>query len=163
MSDWRMRGLLTLVAVAAASTVMATTAAHAEVTVNESVPLDLAVFVPCANDGAGEIVVLNGDLHVLASFQINENNVSGKTHFQPQGVSGVGLATGDRYQGTGVTQGEFKSSLQNGQANSTSVNNFRIIGSGRGNNFLVHSTFHFTISAQGELTALADNFTVECR
>ena len=98
--------------------------------VNESIDLNLVVFVPCANRGAGELVDLNGPLHVLITTTINGNKVSGKTHFQPQGLSGVGLDTGDTYRATGVTQDYFKGSFKNGQASFTFVNNFRIIGQG---------------------------------
>src|SRR5947207_5146267 len=98
--------------------------ANAAVTVNESNDILVSVFVPCAAGGAGEIVDLNGPLHTLVTFTINGNNVSGKFHFQPQGISGVGENTGDKYQATGVTQQTFKASLQNGQTNLTFVNNF---------------------------------------
>ncbi len=70
----------------------------------------------------------------------------------PQGISGVGLDTGDKYQGAGVTQDHFKGSFNNGQFNQTFVNNFRIIGQGPGNNFLVHENFRLTINANGEVT-----------
>ena len=43
------------------------------------------------------------------------------------------------------------------------MNNFRIIGQGPGNNFLVHETFHVTINANGVVTATVDNFSVECK
>src|SRR5437867_1149011 len=89
--------------------------------VNQTQPFD--VFVPCANGGAGEDVSGTVDLHVLMTFTINDNNVSGKYHFQPQGSDLVGSVTGDVYQATGVTQETFKSSLQNGQFTDTFVNN----------------------------------------
>jgi hypothetical protein len=142
---------------------MGTAPARAEVTDNESIPFAISVFVPCANGGAGEIVDVSGDLHVLLTFTVNGNNVSGKEHFQPQGVSGTGETTGDKYQATGVTQSQFKTSLQNGQAEMTFINNFRIIGQGPGNNFLVHETFHITINANGVQTAFVDNFSVDCK
>jgi hypothetical protein len=43
------------------------------------------------------------------------------------------------------------------------VNNFRIIGQGPGNNYLVHEVFHVTINANGEVTAYVDNFSIECK
>jgi hypothetical protein len=138
-------------------------AANAAVQVNDTTNINLTVFIPCAAGGAGEIVDLAGPLHTLISFTINGNNVSGKFHFQPQGISGTGETTGDKYQATGVTQETFKNSLQNGQANFTFVNNFRIIGAGQGNNFLVHETMHITINANGTLTVFHDNFTVDCK
>ena len=137
--------------------------AQAEVAFNDSIDINLLAFVPCANGGAGELVALEGPLHILTSFTINGNNVSGFFHFQPQGISGTGETTGAKYQATGVTQESFKNSLQMGQANETFVNNFRIIGQGPGNNFLVHETLHFTINADGTVTVFHDNFSIDCK
>ena len=137
--------------------------ANAAVQVNDTTDISLTVFIPCAAGGAGEIVDLFGPLHTLVSFTINGNNVSGHFHFQPQGISGTGETTGAKYQATGITQQSFKTSLQNGQANLTYVNNFRIIGQGPGNNFLVHETLHITINADGTLTVFHDNFSVDCK
>lgn len=137
--------------------------ANAAVQVNDKTQIGLIVFVPCAAGGAGELVDLSGPLHTLITFTINGNNVSGFYHFQPQGISGFGETTGVKYQATGVTQQSFKNSFQNGQANFTYVNNFRIIGQGTGNNYLVHETLHYTINANGTMTVYHDNFSVECR
>ena len=126
------------------------------------IPISIGVFVPCANGGAGEFVLLSGNLHSLFHFTddgaggfhaMNENN--------PQGISGTGTITGDKYQGTGVTLSHFNTSGL--PFNQTFVNNFRIIGQGTDNNYLVHQTFHITVNANGQLTALVDNFSVECR
>jgi hypothetical protein len=130
---------------------------------NEIIPIVLEVFIPCAAGGAGEIVVLSGDLHVLFHGTINGNRFVMKAHFQPQGISGVGLTTGDKYQATGVTQETFGGSFVNGQFSDTFVNNFRIIGQGPGNNFLIHETFHVTVNANGEVTVVHVNFTVDCK
>jgi len=137
--------------------------AQAVVLINDSFDVNLLVFVPCANGGAGELVFLEGPLHVLISITINGNNVSGDTHFQPQGVSGTGQSTGDAYNATGVTQDHFKGSFNNGQFNETFVNNFRIIGQGPGNNFTVHENFHLTVNANGDVTSVHDNFSVDCK
>ena len=139
------------------------TPAFAAVQENDTTNINLTVFVPCAAGGAGEIVDLSGPLHTLVSATVNNNKASGYFHFQPQGISSVGETTGAKYQATGVTEQSFKSSLQNGQANLTFVNNFRIIGQGPGNNFLVHETLHFTINADGTLTVFHDNFSVDCK
>jgi hypothetical protein len=137
--------------------------ANAAKQVNDVTDIDLPVFIPCAAGGAGELVDLSGPLHTLITFTINGNNVSGKTHFQPQGISGTGETTGDKYQATGVTQESFTGSFQNGQFSDTFVNNFRIIGQGPGNNFLVHETFHITVNANGTLTVFHDNFSADCK
>lgn len=137
--------------------------ANAAVQVNDKTDISLSVFIPCAAGGAGEVVDLSGPLHTLLSFTMNGNNVSGYFHFQPQGISGTGETSGEKYQATGVTRESFKSSLIKGEANSTYVNNFRIIGQGPGDNFLVHETLHFTVNANGTATVFHDNFSVACK
>ena len=128
---------------------------------NLQIPFELFVYVPCAAGGLGEDVYLSGTLHLLfrTTFD-NQGGYHSTFHYQPQGISGVGLLTGDRYQATGETQG-----TDNGRVGyeSTFVNNFKIIGQGSGNNFLIHENIHYTITANGEITAFVDNFSVECR
>jgi len=143
--------------------VFVATSANAAVQVNTTTDISLQVFVPCAAGGAGEIVDLSGPLHVLMSFTINGNNVSGVQHFQPQGISGTGETTGAKYQATGVTSTTFQMSLQNGQASETFINRFDIIGQGPGNNFRVHETAHITFNAAGTVTVNFDDFSVECK
>ena len=138
-------------------------AARAEVIQNVRVPIALPLFVPCANGGAGEIVDFSGDLHIVFEFTINGNNVTGKSHNQPQGIRGIGRITGDRYGAVGVTQDTFKGSLQNGQYTETLVNNFRLIAPGPGNNTEIHENAHVTINANGDVTVLIDNFSAECK
>jgi len=137
--------------------------ANAAVQENDTTAISLSVFIPCAAGGAGEVVDLSSPLHTLISFTINSNNVSGYFHLQPQGISGIGESTGAKYHATGVTAESFKNSLQNGQANLTFVNNFRIIGQGPGNNYLVHETMHVKINADGTITVFHDNFSVDCK
>jgi hypothetical protein len=155
-----MRKACVFLAAISAALALGVQAAQSEVVFNESFPIAITVFVPCADGGAGELVVLEGDLHVLLTITENANHLSVKSHSQPQGISGIGLSTGDKYQGTGVTQDHFTIGL--GET-FTFVNNFRIIGQGPGNNFLVHETFHVTINANGVVTAVVDNFSVECK
>ena len=133
------------------------------ITSNEKIVVDFSVFIPCANGGVGEDVLLSGFLHATSTTTINGNNVHAKFHFQPQGIEGVGLITGDKYQSTGVTQDEFKGSFVNGQYEETYINNFRIIGKGNGNNYLLHETFHVTINANGVITVYTDKIESDCK
>jgi len=138
--------------------------ANAAKQVNDMSDINLTVFVPCAAGGAGELVDLSGRLHTMIHFTINGNNVSGVSHFQPQGISGTGETTGDKYQATGMTKdSSFKLSFQNGQANQTFVNNFRIIGQGPGNNLLIHEVAHITFNANGTVAVSYDNFSADCK
>jgi len=121
-------------------------------------PFAFDVFVPCANNGAGEVVTLVGTLHEVFHIVFDANGrVHFKIHDQPQSVSGIGQTSGAKYQGTGVTQ------QQAGTNPFTFVNNFRIIGQGPGNNFLVHQLFHVTVNANGNVTAFVDRASFECR
>ena len=124
---------------------------------------DITTFVPCANGGAGELVQAVGRLHQVFTLVINANgSLTVKGHFQPQGLTGVGLTTGDKYQATGVTQqiDHFGAGFP---IISTFINNFRFIGAGPGNNLLFHEESHVTINANGVITALVDHISLECR
>ncbi len=119
-------------------------------------------FVPCANNGAGEDVVFEGDIHVLITSTVDSGGAARfRVHSQPQGLAGVGQYTGDKYQASGVTQ-ETEVFGQSG-AEATFVNNFHLIGQGPGNNFTVHQLTHVTVNASGEITASTDHFTTSCK
>lgn len=130
-------------------------------TSNEKQPLDEIVFVPCANNGTGENVHLTGTIHILIHTVLNKNNFTTKYHFQPQGISGTGEITGDKYHGSGVTQEEVKGSLKNGKYIDTYINNFKIVR--HGTNYKIHVNTHITVNATGETTATVDNFTSDCK
>jgi hypothetical protein len=136
--------------------------AQADVVVNESVDFTgFTIFVPCAAGGAGETVVFTGQLHELITFNMNAaGGVSGLMHFQPQGLTGIGMTTGLKYQGTGATTTSLSGNV--GQQ-MTFVNNFRIIGQGPGNNLLVHENSHVTIDANGNVTASFDDLSIDCK
>jgi hypothetical protein len=147
------------------SLMLATTvqASASTVTTSTTFPISLTVFVPCgAAGGLGEFVALSGNLHDLFTMTIDGN---GGIHLDvsdnPQGVSGVGLTTGNKYQGTGVTR-FGTSSTAGGTSEFTFLNNFRIIGSGPGNNLMVHEDFHVTVNPDGTVTSYHDNFSITC-
>jgi hypothetical protein len=131
-------------------------------TTSEVIPFVQIILVDCANGGLGELVLVEGDLHVVTHVTINGNNVSTKSHFQPQGAKGTGLTTGDTYNAVGVTQDQSKGSLNNGQLETTQINNFRLIGPGPDNNLQVHQNVHTTVNANGDVTSTVDNTSVDC-
>src|SRR5437763_69376 len=62
---------------------------------NDSVLINLFVYVQCANGGAGEYVTLSGSLHVSYFITIDKSGgLHVNMHFQAQGISGYGLTTG---------------------------------------------------------------------
>ena len=132
------------------------------ITTNDFVPFAQIAFVPCANGGAGELVLIQGTLHIQQHITINNNRATIKSHFQPQGAGGTGLTTGDTYNAVGVTQEVDTLALTGGASEFTFINNFRLIGQGPGNNLQVHQTIHVTINADGTVTSVVDNTSVEC-
>ena len=132
-------------------------------TTNVNVPFQFVTLVPCAADGAGEVILLEGVLHTLTHFTVNDAGTAVyKSHFQPQRLQGYGLVTGDRYQGTGATQTISVEHVGGFPFTSSSNNNFRFLGQGRGNNFLVHVVQHITVNAQGNVTAEVAYSRVTC-
>lgn len=128
-------------------------------TSNTQVPILIAVSIPCAN----EIAVLGGDLHILFHTTIDEGGGTHlEVHFNPQGVSGVGLTSGNKYQGTGVTRYDLNTSGPP-PFEFVSVNNFNITGQGPGNNMLMHFNTRVSIDANGTSTATVSNFKAECK
>ena len=132
------------------------------ITTNDFVPFAQVVFVPCANGGAGEVVLISGTLHIQQHITINDNRANVKIHFQPQGATGVGLTTGDTYNAVGVTQEQDSIPITNGAFEFTFINNFRIIGPGPDNNLQVHQTVHTTVNANGDVTSTVDNTSIDC-
>jgi hypothetical protein len=132
------------------------------ITTNDFVPFAQINFVPCANGGAGELVQIQGTLHIQQHITINDNRATIKSHFQPQGAGGTGLTTGDTYNAVGVTQEVDTLALTAGATEFTFVNNFRLIGQGPDNNLQVHQLVHVTINANGTVTNVIDNSSVEC-
>jgi hypothetical protein len=125
-----------------------------------SFPININVFVPCAAGGAGEVVDLSGDLHVVFNVTVASNgSFHAISSANPQGVSGTGETTGAKYQGTGVTHSNFNGNVG---FETSFVNNFRIIGQGPDNNLLVHENFHITVHPDGTVTGFVDNFSVVC-
>ena len=165
-SDVRAKGqmakrLLAVLTLATIGIVATATAAQAEVTTNEQVPLAFAGFVPCANGGAGEILSGTIEVHNLITATVNDNNTSDRFQFQPHGTM-VGAITGDVYRVTGITQGTSAESLQNEHYTLTYVNNFQLIGPGPGNNLLVHETAHITRNGD-DVIVQHDTLTIDCR
>lgn len=126
--------------------------------------VDFAVWIPCALDGAGEIVYLNGYLHIVTHTTIDSaGNVHVSAHFQPQKMKGYGETSGDKYNGNGVTRWNYKFGGVNFPLTIyNEVHNFKIIGQGPGNNYRIHINLHMTINANGETTASVDNTKVDC-
>ena len=129
-----------------------------------SFPFDEVVFVPCANGGAGEYVELSGSLNfVFHDIFDSSGGLHVQVHSNLQGVSGTGATTGTKYQASQSESDGFNVSVDDAPFESTSVASFNIVGQGRGNNFVLHESAHFTVNANGDVTAQHDHFSVDCK
>jgi hypothetical protein len=136
--------------------------------ISEKVPWNSAAFVPCANGGAGEVVIMTGTLHVVTNIVVDGN---GCTHIvqqvNPMKASGVGQTTGDKYQVTGMghaTRKDYTTCEETCEVFTKHVDNYRVIGPGKGNNFTVHQ-FHeekFNICTE-EFTLISSKLKIECK
>ena len=152
------QGLLA-VAAAFAMILAATSGASAAVQEQLRVPVAGDVF----EDICGHTLIhTDGHLHIVISFTINDNRVSGFGHFNPQGAKIVD-ETGQVYNGTGVGQYRFNEPLENGAVSITNIDSFKLIATGGATSFRVQATIHTTINANGEVTASVENMSVTCR
>ena len=150
-----------LLALATAAIVVAASAAQAEVTTNETQSLAFAGYVPCANDGTGEILSGEVEAHNLVASTTNDNKDRSQFQFQVRG-SMVGAITGDTYRVSGVTRGASQESFENGRYSLTYVNNFHLIGPGPGNDLLAHEIAH-VIEVGDDVVVQHDSLSIDCR
>ena len=125
-------------------------------------PVDRTVFIPCANGGLGESVVLTGDIEALFHVTENKNTFVASRTFRPRGVVGVGLITGDTYKGTGMTRDNFIF-RKDTATTVTFLNIFHIVGQGPDNNFLVFQVLDVNTTPEGEINVTANNIRTECQ
>jgi hypothetical protein len=110
--------------------------------------------------GCGEMIQLSGSLlATLHATDLGDGRFVSTFHFNPQGVTGVGLTSGATYQGTGVTRGTVTLTVG---STTTTVNSFKLIGAGRTPNYLETDVMHLTVNAQGVVTASIDRSSITC-
>ena len=121
------------------------------ITINENTvsPVAGSILVACAAGGAGELVDFTGNFHYIYSFT---ESSGGPVRYMmtalAQNVVGIGQVTGDSYVLSG---GYIENGVLSMGETLTTLNGFRVIGQGVGNNFIAHTVSHHTINANGEL------------
>jgi hypothetical protein len=149
-----MKRLLVFMLVAAGLAVPVS--AHAAA-ITQTVPFD-TVVIACN----GDPIHLTGSLLLVST--VNTTPSGGfmvSSHFQPQGISGVNLRTGAKFIGTGVTRDIVIVSPAGG-ITETFVNQFRVQATAGGESFVVTQLVHFTVNANGTVTAVVDQFSTSC-
>ena len=135
----------------------ASAAAETITILNERFLVDIEV-VPCA--GAEEIIRLSGYVHSL--LRVTSDGAGGFHvigHHNYSNVSGIS-STGVKYQAVGIRRTNV-----NGKVGMqfNIIDKFTVIGQGPDNNSVFYETFHFTVNANGTITASHDDFRMECK
>jgi hypothetical protein len=131
-------------------------------TVRIRVPLDGNTWNPCALENTGEYVALDGTVQEVWHTVIDGNGGAHvSAHLNIQGGSGVGLTSGKKYRFSAT--GLMNQSVKVGETYSY-LFEWRVVGPGHGNNYFIREEHgHYTVNANGEVTAVFDRFHEECR
>ena len=160
-----MKALITLALMAALAVLVPTSVQAEAATTNVvySYPVEFTTFVGCINGGAGEWLSLSGSVQFV---QVSTTDASGAQHLQEltiqQGISGVGLASGDQYRTVGAHRSGFNAAYGGSPSEIDVINSYHLIRVGDGLLLAVHETLHVTRSATGEVTAHVENFSIVC-
>lgn len=134
----------------------AATAEAVTTTTNENIDWNRYVYIPCA----GEWVHFEGTLHVMTHVITNEEGTRINTHYNPKGITGVGLTNGVTYHAVGITKNNILYSDEKNTYNY--VNNFKIISEGSAENYKIHVNSMLVIE-NGTVTSYHENYKVTCK
>jgi hypothetical protein len=127
-------------------------------TTNLELPLSTTLENPCA----GELIDFTGTMHlVIQTVATPAGTFKATIHSNTQNVSGTGVDSGTTFRFKAVANTTELSSVAAAQE-TTIIIEFRIIGPGPNNNFLLQETFHVTINANGEATATVNQISLKC-
>ena len=132
------------------------TAEDVTTTTNKDINWNRYVYIPCT----GELVHFNGTLHVVTRVTTNDEGTHIMTHYNPKGITGVGLTNGTTFHAVGVTQKNFLYSDEKNTYNY--VNNFKIISEGSEENYKVHMNSRL-VMINGTITSYHDNLKITCK
>jgi hypothetical protein len=114
---------------------------------------------PCT---PGEIVNLNGDIHVLITTTADSaGGYRVKNHLNSN-LSGVSIVTGIKYVNS-TTNDEEWYARPPFPAVHTHTYDFELVSQTGFDNYVLHMTMHETVTANGVPTATVDKFSMDCK
>ena len=134
----------------------------ADVTSSEElVPYDQILFVPCAAGGSGEEVALAGSLKIVEQIVYNNHGFTLNYHVIAQGITGVGLFTGEKFQSSwGINStitGEFG---EDGRYSRVFTQQLKIVG--QNTVFKVTYKTKITVTPDGKITTSIQDENIDC-
>jgi len=128
---------------------------------DETVPYDRTLFVPCGNSGAGEEVTLTGSLKTFEEIVYNNHGFTLNYHVIAQGITGVGLSTGEKFQASGGNKGAITGEFgEEGRYSRVFIQQLRIIG--QNTVFKVTYKTKITITPDGKITTSIEDESIDC-
>lgn len=126
-----------------------------EETYNVSIPFDEYIFNICSF----EMVHFTGTIHTSGKY-ILYDDLTGidQWHFNYQGVSGVGMISGDTYHYVGASNGRSDFALNQEY---TFIQHEKIIHQG-GDNYTMRIISHKTVNANGDVTSDFTHSSLGC-
>lgn len=95
---------------------------------------------PCT----GETVALDGSSHIVMTLDETTDGATLNYHFNTQGVSGVGLETGSKYQFVAILNQDESAVFIPSNGSGNVVVHERVISDGSADNFLLDVAYTFT-------------------
>jgi hypothetical protein len=125
-----------------------------------AVPFENTFFVPCANGGAGEDVMLTGFLNYTYQGTWTNDGFRLVYHDNGEHVIGTGLSSGDSFAGSGGTNGIAIGSWVNNQWIGTTTGQLKIVG--KNANFTISYKYHLTVTRDGTVTVYSEALSEDC-
>ncbi len=123
---------------------------------NVSVPIHEVIIHPCT----GEEIAFSGEAHFMFHVTVDDSGgVHGTSQSNLQGVSGVGLTSGDVYR---LIRQDGETSNFTGAEEITIVQNTLVVGPGQDNNFKLQVVEHLTCNSNF-CTAQFFNIEASCQ
>lgn len=108
-----------------------------------------------------DITLTSGTVQITSHGTMNQNGFHGTFDVVRQGIHGVGAQTGTQYVLVG-TDNVSQSQNVDGAFTSTFTDHINIVGQGPDNNAVLSSTFHITVTPNGDISARVGDFSITC-
>ncbi|HEX4849224.1 MAG TPA: hypothetical protein VFV08_00390 [Puia sp.] len=125
------------------------------------VPFEDTLFVPCANSGAGERVVISGNMHYVYQLAWNDQGFHLVYHENTRQVIGIGLTSGDRFVASDGMQGTVTASWVNQRWIGTTDSHLRLVG--KNANYSVDYKDRLVVTPDGKVVVDITDVTIDCK
>ena len=126
-----------------------------------AIPFENTVFVPCANGGAGEDVLVTGKFNLVYQMTWTDHDFTMVYHDNDHQVKGVGLSSGETFTGSGGTNGTFMGAWVNSQWVGNFVERTKIVG--KNTVFTIIQKLHLIVTPDGNVVVNNVEQTVTCQ